>query len=121
MTNKTACPGCKGDPYSRPFEIGWPFNKEICLPCTGNDAPGLKNLKIWDNVRYTLKEACTQLEEIKGIDATTMETQVQALIDEGVTSPIREKRRKNTGVTTLPRKKKLTCNCINPPSRGVCV
>ena len=81
----------------------------------------LKNLKIWDNNRYTLKEACAELEEIKGIEAKTMETKVQALIDAGTTSPIRSTQRNNPGITTLPGKKKLVCKCVNPNSRGVCV
>ena len=72
----------------------------------------LKNLKIWDNVRYTLKDACAELEKIKGIKADTMESMVQALIDAGPTSPVNAKRRKNTGATTLPPKQKLTCECI---------
>lgn len=121
MTNKTACPGCKGDPNSRPFEIGWPFNKTICLPCSGNDAPSLRNLKIWDNTRYTLKDACTQLEQVKGIDATKMETEVQALINAPLTMPIKEVRKPGGTVSPTPLKKKLSCDCVNPAARGVCV
>ena len=82
---------------------------------------GLKNLKIWDNTRYTLKDACTQLEQLKGINASNMETEVQALIDAPLTMPIKQVRKRGGTISPTPQKKKVSCECVNPPARGVCV
>jgi|10_taG_2_1085330.scaffolds.fasta_scaffold08037_6 hypothetical protein len=121
MINKYPCPGCKGDPYSRPFSIGWPVNKEFCIPCAGSNAPTLRHLRTWDNSRYTLAQACDELEKVRGINSTNLQAEVQALIEAGPTMPIKAKIRGNTPGTPLPEKKKLQCKCLHPPSRGVCV
>ena len=85
------------------------------------EGKSLKHLRTWDNTRYTLIKACNELEKVRGINSTDMLREVQALIDAGPTMPIKSNRIVTPTGAPLPIKKKLSCKCLHPPGRGVCV
>ena len=84
----------------------------------------LRMMRVWDSTRYTLTQACNEIQKFNGTDAAKLEEGVRNLINEGYTQPIvngSEEPLTGGGRTPLG-KKLLTCGCLHPPgSSGVCL
>jgi len=84
----------------------------------------LRMMRVWDSTRYTLTQACNEIQKFNGTDAAKLEEGVRNLINEGYAQPIvngSEEPLTGGGRTPLG-KKLLTCGCLHPPgSSGVCL
>tara|TARA_B100000902_G_scaffold187701_1_gene179714 strand:+ start:2062 stop:2403 length:342 start_codon:yes stop_codon:yes gene_type:complete len=84
----------------------------------------LKRIRVWDSTRYSLNQACHEIQKIKGIDPTALEAGVNNLIKQGYYEPVHgyESVELTGGGRPNLGKKLLTCGCLHPPgSSGVCL
>jgi len=84
----------------------------------------LRMMRVWDSTRYSLTEACKQVEKHTGTSAEKLESEIDRLFKQGYYEPTIGYDAKPLDGDGRPPlgKKLLTCGCLHPPgSSGVCL